>query len=84
MSLKKSKILDETGDETTNRVDLRIPFEVYGNLLQTASELDFGHAGKVAVLPLVEAVSQIEPEVLYEVLRSEGLLPRKSKPAFRN
>lgn len=58
---------------------VKVPSEIYRQLLETASELNFQHIGKVCVAPLIEALAQIEAEDVYEILRERGLLPKPKR-----
>ena len=64
------------GDKRTDRKNIALPAEIYDNFIALADELDFSHKGRVAVVPLLDALSQLDPEVLELILDDAGLLPR--------
>jgi hypothetical protein len=70
---------EEKTTGSDGRVRIAVPEEIYRDLLSLASDLDFAANGKVAVLPLIEAMSQVDVEEMYELLRLQGLLPVRRK-----
>lgn len=61
-----------------DRKHINLPCEIYDNFIALAGELGFGHKGKIAVVPLLDAISQIEPEELESILRDRDLMPKRS------
>lgn len=69
---------DRTTFNDTNRAQVQVPEQLRDRLLEIALELGFLNAGKAAIVPLIEAVSRLEPEDLGMLLEDNDLLPRPS------
>lgn len=76
---KPGKVKAETrgllGDNI-GRHHVSIPIDVYNELMAIASDLDFGTNGRVCLVPMLEAISQVDPEDVEQFLRERGLMPK--------
>ena len=66
-------------DPTNSKDDLkyiRLPDSVHERLVFMADEFGYIRTGRTSIMSLFDALSQIPPESLEEILRDEKLLPR--------
>jgi hypothetical protein len=57
---------------------LSIPDEQYASLMEMATEIGFIHAGKPSVKHLLDTISQIDVDSVYNLIEDEGMLPERS------
>lgn len=67
---------ERESDSVMNRVNFRLPKDIYDPLMNLAAELDFKWAGRYSVVTFLEAISAIEPDDMYNLLQERNLLPR--------
>ena len=51
--------------------------EAYERLIEIAHACGFQAKGKISINPLFDAISELDPEVTYDAIRKDGLLPKK-------
>jgi hypothetical protein len=78
MKAKYESKLHVEGD-LTGRKNLRLPEEIYDAFITLAGELGFSHKGRVAIVPFLDAISQLQPEDLESVLADADLMPKRGE-----
>lgn len=68
---------ESVSGDVQGRRNISLPFEIYERFIQMASDLDYKHQGRVCVMALLDALSEVEPEEMWQFLNDQGLLQKR-------